>query len=87
MTAYTRISTVKADGIVISTKTATYSASSLSLGSLDTAEKLATEIEKVISKEAKPDLFIHKNRDGSWAIATGEDPKIWPEDEKKESIK
>ena len=83
MTAYTRISTVKADGIVVTTKTANYSASSLSLGSLDTAEKLATEIEKVISKEAKPDLFLHKNRDGSWAIATGEEPKTWPEDEKE----
>lgn len=30
------------------------------------------------------DLFIHKNSDGSMAIAFGEEPDIWPEDEKDE---
>ncbi len=27
-----------------------------------------------------PDVWFHKNRDGTWAIATGEAPMIWPED-------
>lgn len=27
------------------------------------------------------DVFLHKNRDGSWAIATGQEPAVWPEDE------
>jgi len=25
-------------------------------------------------------IFIHQNRDGSWAVAEGQEPDIWPED-------
>lgn len=27
------------------------------------------------------DIFFHRNRDGTWAVATGEEPQVWPEDE------
>jgi hypothetical protein len=27
------------------------------------------------------DIFFHLNDDGTWAIATGQEPLIWPEDE------
>jgi len=25
-------------------------------------------------------IFLHKNRSGTIAVATGQEPKIWPED-------
>lgn len=28
-----------------------------------------------------PAIFVHKNDDNSWAVATGENPLVWPEDE------
>jgi len=28
-----------------------------------------------------PRVFVHVNRDGSLAVATGRVPKVWPEDE------
>ena len=34
------------------------------------------------AKEELHDLHVHRNRDGSIAIAVGEAPKVWPEDEK-----
>ena len=27
------------------------------------------------------DVYFHLNRDGTWAIATGQVPDVWPEDE------
>lgn len=29
-------------------------------------------------------IFFHKNRDGTWEVATGEEPTIWWEDEPTE---
>ena len=26
------------------------------------------------------DVWFHKNRDGTWAVATGQMPAVWPED-------
>jgi hypothetical protein len=81
MTAYVRVSTIKKDGITVATKKTSYTVDAASLTTLDTALKLMTEIDKSVTKD-KPDLFIHKNRDGSYAIATGIEPEKWPEDEK-----
>jgi hypothetical protein len=33
------------------------------------------------SNVALPNIFVHVNRDGSLALATGMEPDIWPEDE------
>ncbi len=27
------------------------------------------------------DVWFHVNRNGTWAVATGQEPAIWPEDE------
>lgn len=32
------------------------------------------------SKLAANNIYVHKNRNGRWAIATGQEPKEWPED-------
>jgi hypothetical protein len=81
MTDYKRVASAIKTGIVIATKTASYTVSAAALTSLDTAAKVITEVSKSITTD-KPDLFVHKNRDGSYAIATGIEPKIWPEDDK-----
>lgn len=58
-----------------------FTASEATLITLATPAAVKTEAEKIIGKTT--DLFIHKNRDGSWAVATGEEPRVWPEDEPK----
>ena len=30
------------------------------------------------------DFFVHKNRDDTWALAFGDKPDVWPEDEPEE---
>lgn len=27
------------------------------------------------------DIWFHRNRDGTWAVATGQPPAVWPEDQ------
>lgn len=53
------------------------------LADFDTMEKIKAEIERqaLLSAKQLPDLFFHKNRDGSIAVATGSEPNKWPEDE------
>ena len=62
-----------------------YTASKAALDTLATPTAVKAEAEKALGK--LDDLFIHKNRDGSWAVATGAAPAVWPEDEPKEIIK
>ena len=52
------------------------------LTTYNTVEKIKSEIERQASLSAKqlPEIFFHKNKDGSIAIATGAEPEIWPED-------
>jgi len=59
--------------------------SKAALDTLATPTAVKAEAEKALGK--LDDLFIHKNRDGSWAVATGAAPAVWPEDEPKEIIK
>ena len=33
-----------------------------------------------LSKRDLLDVFVHQNRDGSFAVATGAEPDVWPED-------
>jgi hypothetical protein len=53
------------------------------LTTLDTAEKIEAELrsQATTANVQLPKLFIHLNRDGSVAVATGAEPEIWPEDE------
>ncbi len=47
------------------------------------ASKSVMSLQNTI-KMAADDIpvFIHKNRDGSYAMATGKEPLVWPEDDK-----
>lgn len=46
--------------------------------SLNTEAKFRAELIRVVGN--KPPVFVHFNRDGSVAIATGKEPDVWPED-------
>lgn len=49
----------------------------------DSVKKLESEIERQasLSSTILPSIFYHVNRDSSIAIATGQKPDVWPEDE------
>ena len=70
--------------VVIEIDRAKFEVTHANLTTYDTVEKIKAEIERQASLSAKqlPKIFFHKNRDGSIAIATGDEPKVWPEDEK-----
>jgi hypothetical protein len=46
-----------------------------------TALEVKTDIHELFGVGAFDDLFIHVNRDNTIAIATGQAPPVWPEDE------
>lgn len=46
----------------------------------DTAAKVKAELETQAGK-VLPGLFIHVNKAGNLAVATGQEPDVWPEDE------
>ncbi len=48
------------------------------MAGLDTPGKRRKRLEQLIGKKL-PDVFVHKNRDGSYAVATGKEPTEWPE--------
>lgn len=39
-----------------------------------------------LAGKSLPRFFIHKNRDGSLAVATGTEPEVWPEDEREARV-
>lgn len=52
------------------------------LSTHNTSEKVLAEVER-LAQQSLP-IFIHFNRDGSLAVATGWPPDVWPEDEPEE---
>lgn len=42
---------------------------------------VALQADATTAKVKLPTITIHKNRDGSFAVATGKPPGVWPEDE------
>lgn len=52
------------------------------LATFDTEKKIKDELElqATIGNVQPPAMFVHINRDGSLALATGAAPKVWPED-------
>ena len=49
---------------------------------LDTEAKLYDDLVDQIGKTPDTPVFFHKNRNGTIVIATGQEPDVWPEDEK-----
>lgn len=47
----------------------------------DRASAVLSELESKIGRGRINNLFIHRNRNGTYAIATGAEPTTWPEDE------
>lgn len=48
-----------------------------------TADEIKAALDDWTSKSfgyVMDDIWFHKNRDGTWAIATGQIPDVWPED-------
>ena len=81
MTSYVDISTIFSNGISLTLKDGrSFSATAAQIHNWSEENVKDAILAKVSNLT---DLYIHKNRDGSWAIATGEDPKTWPEDEKE----
>jgi len=56
----------------------TFTATKIQIAALDTRAKACAALEAVLT--SVPDIFLHLNRNGRWAIATGQPPEIWPED-------
>lgn len=72
-----RVSTLKKDGILIE-----FEDSKLQVAEKDlpgTVIDIKSELEGQY-KKSLDNVFIHKNRDGSFAVATGQEPKVWSED-------
>src|SRR3972149_4615436 len=57
----------------------TFAATKAQIGGANTASQLKAMLTAVLG--GLPDVWIHKNRNGRWAISTGTEPAIWPEDE------
>lgn len=45
-----------------------------------TESQIKTAIVKAAKQHELPEFFIHINRDGTFAMATGREPNMWPED-------
>ena len=75
MTNYTRLSTARgAIEITHGAETACVAQGSAQ----NTAAKALAELRR--QARELPDLFVHRNRDGSWALATGHETPVWSED-------
>ncbi len=44
-------------------------------------QELVDQLEQRGLSDLMPPFFIHFNADGTVAVATGEEPAVWPEDE------
>lgn len=45
-----------------------------------TEEQIEAAIALVAGEYELPEIFVHINRDGTFALATGREPAVWPED-------
>lgn len=60
-----------------------YAVNQRTLNRYATADELKVAVDKFTQTNfgyVLTDVFFHKNRDGTWAVATGEVPSVWPED-------
>lgn len=62
----------------------TYSVNQQILNNFETEEELKAAVDNFTQQNfgyVLDDVWFHLNRDGTWAVATGQLPNIWPEDE------
>ena len=48
---------------------------------LSTDAQLVEEVTRQLKEVPTVPVFLHKNRSGTIAVATGAEPEVWPEDE------
>jgi len=58
----------------------TYTVNQSTLNKYNTAEELKTAAETFLGYTLD-NVWFHLNRDGTWAVAIGEEPIVWPEEE------
>lgn len=61
-----------------------YTVNQRSLNRIDDDQEAKAALDQFTSHNfgyTLDDIWLHKNRDGTWAIATGAVPDVWPEDE------
>lgn len=64
--------------------TRTYTVNQRVLNRYDTEEEAKADLDQWTMNNfgyILNDIWLHKNRDGTWAIATGQHPGVWYEDE------
>jgi hypothetical protein len=81
---WNRIASTAAGGVVLDDGAVKVEIAAAALGTHDTPAKLLAEAERQAGK-ALSGVFFHVNRDGSVAIATGQEPDAWPEDTEPDS--
>lgn len=67
----------------VSAQWVTYTMNQQTLNKYNTAEELKAALDDWMMKTygyTMNDVWFHLNRDGSWAVAVGIVPDIWPED-------
>lgn len=86
MTTFKRIASLKIqpsdndNRIAIVANDVTYTCNQRILYRFANGAELKAALEKFLGYSL-PDIFFHKNADGTWAIATGQSPVVWPENE------
>lgn len=77
-------SSLKNKNIVIESSLGIYSLDeSDSSGKTELEMQLRIDVDKATEpalRSLKP-IWIHKNKDGSWALAVGDKPVVWPENQ------
>lgn len=73
----------KAYAVLIETRRGRYQLTANDLLTHDAAKKIEVELKRQadITADSLSSIFVHVNRDGSLALATGAEPNVWPEDE------
>lgn len=90
MTSYKRIKSVKSQGnpqadriIVGLTNEEPWTIKENALKKFDNGDELKAALDLFLGYVID-DIWFHLNRDDTWAIATGQEPLIWPEDMPRE---
>jgi hypothetical protein len=69
------------DALVIETKEGTMRLSKTEWGTDATEENIRIWVRSRLQTREQSEFHVHKNRDGSFIYAMGQEPMIWPEDE------
>jgi hypothetical protein len=69
------------DELVIKTRSRSIRLRKSEKDSDETASKIEDRVRSRMIAEERDQFHVHKNRDGSFTYALGEEPTVWPEDD------